>query len=150
MAFITGDFFADNNFEMIIFFRRQFLRFAVIKDDRAVLCAFIRALAVQRGWVMGLPENIEKFFVGYFRGIKFNLRDLGMAGIAAANLLVSRIRGMAAGKAAGDGFDAGQPLEDGFHAPEAATAKRGEFSFVWVHGVGGLRQRGKIQRGENS
>jgi len=53
---------------------------------------------------------------------------------------------VAAGKAAGDGFDAWQPLEDGIHAPEAAAAKRGEFSFVWVHAVGGLCHRGKIQR----
>ena len=125
-----------------LFFRRQFLRFAVIKDEGAVLRALVRALAIERGWIMRLPENVEQLLVGDSGRVKFDLGHLGVAGGAGAYLFVGRAGGVAAGKAAGDGFDAGQPLEDGFHAPEAAAAKRGGFSFVCVHGIGGLRERG--------
>ena len=75
-----------------------------------------------------------------------------MAGGLGANLFVSGIGRITAGKAAGDGDDTGQPFKDGFHAPKAAAAQVGDFDFVRFGGVhnigGGTGERGKIKRGD--
>jgi len=105
----------------------------MVEDDGAVLCTFIRALAVERGGVVRLPEDAEKLVEGNPSRVKNDLRDLRMAGGAFADLMIGGILSLAAGKAAGDGNDTGQAFEDGFHAPEAAAAKGGGFSFIRAH-----------------
>jgi hypothetical protein len=55
---------------------------------------FVRALAVQGGRVVRLPEDFEQLVVGDFRGVKFDFRDLGVAGRLGADLLVGRIFGV--------------------------------------------------------
>jgi hypothetical protein len=134
------------------FLGHQLLHFVAIKDDGAIGRAHVRALAVQRGRVVCLPENVQELCIGNLRRIEFNLRHFGMAGGFGANLFVGGIGRAAAGKTAGDGNDTGQPLEDGFHAPEAAATEVGDFNFVGfvrVHAVGnGTGERGEIQRGD--
>ena len=113
----------------------QLLRLAAVKNDRAVLRAAVRALAVQRGGIVGVPEIAQQFLVGNFLRVKLDLDDLGVAGVAAANLMVGRIFGVPAGVAAGDGEDAGQPLKDRFRTPEAAATHRGKFRVVRFHSL---------------
>ena len=125
----------------------QFLLLVAIQNDGAIRRAFVRALTVQRRRVVRLPENFQQLVVGNLRGIKFNLRHLGMAGRLGADFLIGRIFRGAAGESARDGNDAGQPFKNGLHAPEAAAAEVGDFSFVCVHRYWfGCAQRGKIQR----
>src|SRR2546421_1076178 len=128
------------------FFGRLFLGGIVIKNDGTILRADVRALAVRGRGIMRFPENLQEFFVGDFPGIEFDLDDLGVAGGARADLLVSRILLCAAGITADDGLHAVQSFEDRFHAPEAAAAKGGLFSFVGrVHGLFG----GSVCAGRN-
>jgi len=126
--------------------RGELLRRVVVEDDGTVLRAFIRALAVEGGGVVGLPEDAEEFGVGNFGGVKGDLGHLGVAGVAAADVGVGGVAGVAAGKAAGHGVDAGQAFIDGFHAPKAAAPEGGGFESGRVHNiVGSLGQRGEVQ-----
>src|SRR5467141_2046338 len=112
------------------FLRRGFLRFGAIEDNGAVLCAAVVALAVQSRRVVSFPKSCQQFFVGNKGGIVFDLNDLGMPGIAGANVLVGWVVCRASRVAASDRLNAGEHLEDRFGAPETAAAESGEFSFV--------------------
>lgn len=105
----------------------------MVKDDGAILCAGVVALAVQRRGIMRLPKRFDDFLVGSFRGIELDLDDFRVAGITLADLFVGRVFGVAACVTAGDGFDAGQHLEERFSTPEAAAAEGREFSRVGLH-----------------
>src|SRR5436190_15284559 len=56
-----------------------------------------------------------------------------MAGGAGADFLVGRIFRGPARETAGDGDDAGDALENGFHAPVTAAAEVSEFSVIGIH-----------------
>src|SRR4029077_17517588 len=58
---------------------------------RAVLLADIRPLAVHRRGIVVLPKNLEKIAVGDFRRVVRDLERFGMAGTAAADVLISGI-----------------------------------------------------------
>src|ERR1700722_136699 len=68
-----------------------FLLRIVKKYSRAILRAYVRALAVERGWVVTLPEDGEKLEVGNPLRIEFHLHSFGMARVSAANILVGGI-----------------------------------------------------------
>ena len=69
----------------------SFCSSSAVKDDGTVGRALVRALAVQRGRVVRLPEHVQQVGVGNFCRVKLNLRHLGVAGGLGANLFVSGI-----------------------------------------------------------
>src|SRR6266540_7099664 len=97
------------------------LRLAVVENHGTIWRARIRALAVERRGVVRLPERLKELLVRDLFRVERNLRHLGVAACAGADLFVSGIGQLAAGVAAGHGLDALQPLEDGFDAPETAA-----------------------------
>ena len=72
--------------------------------------------------------DVEQICIADFGGVIGDADRLGMAGIAAANLLVGRIRHRAADIAAFDRLDPAKRLKHGFGAPEAASGKNGGLS----------------------
>ena len=81
------------------------------------------ALAHALRRVVVLPERLEELLVGDPRRVERDLDDLGVAGPAGADLLVGRVRRVAAGVADGRGHDAGELPEVLLVAPEAAEAE---------------------------
>ena len=69
---------------------------AVIEDDRAVLRADVVALPVLGGRIVDREEHVQQVAELTTFGIEGDLHDLGMAGVAAADLLVGRIVDVAA------------------------------------------------------
>ena len=98
----------------------------MIKNYRAVLRADIRPLAVQRGRVVQIPENIKQLIVRNNRGIELNQDRFGVAGRTAADLFVSGIFSMTAGIADGGVDDPFNFPEFIFDAPET-TGSKGSF-----------------------
>ena len=121
------------------FFSDFFLRGGMVEDDRAILSAHIIPLAVQCGGIVRFPERLDDFLVGSFRGVELDLDDFCVLGVTPTDVFVSGVFGFAARVAAGDGFDAGQHLEERFCAPEAAAADGGEFSRDSLHVRGFVR-----------
>ncbi len=74
-----------------------FLGCVVEKDDGPVLGAVIRALGVQRGWVMDFPEDLQDLGVRDDLGIEGDLNDLGMASGPITDLFVGWVWGMSSG-----------------------------------------------------
>src|SRR5262249_22068656 len=109
----------------------------VIEDDRAVLRAVVGPLGVERRRVVALPEDLEQVVVGDFRGVVFDLDDLGVPGQPGADHVVGRVRGVAPGVARDDVLDAGDAFEDRFEAPEAAAAEGRQLGL----GLGGVGHR---------
>jgi hypothetical protein len=70
-------------------------------------------------------EDFEQLAESYLRRFEGNLDDFGMARRTGANLIIRRIRHLAAGVSGNDAFDATELLEDGFDAPEASASKGG-------------------------
>jgi len=87
------------------------------------LCAHVRALPVQRGGVVIVPENVEQVVVADYLGIEGDLDDFGVAGTIRADIFVSGVVQLAAGVADLRGLDSRQTPERGFHAPKTACAK---------------------------
>src|SRR5690606_10070231 len=117
------------------------LRLVVVEDHRAVLGSHVVALAHALGGVVALPEDLEQVGVGDAVGVEDHPYGLGVAGEAAADLLVGGVGGVAARVADGRGDDAvlgAQPPEGAFHAPEAAHAELGDLGAFGV----GRGQRG--------
>src|SRR5207249_5974420 len=76
-----------------LFFRRfgdGFLLRRMIKNHRAILPADVWALSIERGRIVVRPKNVKKLFVFDLRRIEFQLNDLGVAGLVAADIFVSR------------------------------------------------------------
>src|SRR5919197_4050512 len=89
-------------------------------DRRAVLGADVVALAHALRRVVALPEHLQQLVVRALRGVVDDQHGLGVAGAAAADLLVGGVRRVAAGVADGGGDDAGRLPEEALGAPEAA------------------------------
>ena len=81
----------------------------------------IVALAVQLGRVVRPHEHVEDFAIGDRRGVEGHPDRLGMAGGAAADLLVGRVRHRAADIAALDFAHADHVAEHRLGAPEAPS-----------------------------
>ena len=82
---------------------------------------------------MGLPEDIQQLVVSYFGRVKFDSNHFGMAGVAAANLLVGWVFDMTTLIAGHHRFDPVNAQEYGVATPETAEPKRGKFG--WCCGV---------------
>jgi hypothetical protein len=70
---------------------RRFLLGRMIKNDRAILRANIRALAIDRRWVVIRPENVEQLIIAHLRRVEFHLHDFRVSRFIRANVLVSRV-----------------------------------------------------------
>ena len=60
----------------------------VMEDDGAVLFSHIRALTVELGGIMDVPENFQEVIVGDDLGVKLQVDDLGVAGITLAHAII--------------------------------------------------------------
>jgi hypothetical protein len=96
-----------------------------VEDDRAILRADVGALLVEGGRIMDVPKNIEQLLIGDFRRVVGDPDDFGVAGLVAADILVGRVHGMAAGVAADDVGDSTEFFEERLGAPETAHAEGG-------------------------
>src|SRR3546814_12936216 len=90
-----------------------------IVDCRAVGQADVVALAVLRGGIVDLEEELQDPPVADLLGIEDDLDALGMGAVVA----VGRVRHVAAGIADAGRDDAGQLADQVLHAPEAATGQ---------------------------
>src|SRR5215210_3120390 len=70
------------------------------EDRRAILGADVIALAVELGRVVGREKDVEQVVVAQLLIVEGDSDRFGMAGVAAANLLVRGIGEVAAGVAA--------------------------------------------------
>ena len=89
-------------------------------DRRTVLGSDIVPLAHALGRVVTLPEQFEQRLVAGQRRVVDDEHRLGVAGAAAAHLLIARVRGRAAGIADGGHPHPGSLPEHALGAPEAA------------------------------
>src|SRR5215217_60656 len=94
-----------------------------VVDRRAVLRAYVVALAHPLRWVVGLPEHREQVPEGDLLGVEDDEHGLGMPGTAAANLLVGRVRREAPRVADRRRVDAVDLPELTLGPPEAAEAE---------------------------
>src|SRR5215210_6465599 len=94
-----------------------------VVDRRAVLRAFVVALAHPLRRVVGLPEHREQVPVGDLLGVEGDEHSLGVPGTAAANLLVGRVRREAPRVADRRRVDAVDLPEPTLCTPEAAEAE---------------------------
>ena len=83
----------------------------------------IIALAVQLRGIVRRKEDIEQIAIAQQRGIKRDAQSLCMAGVPAADLLVSWVRNVTANIAAFQLFHADQILKHCLHTPEATSGK---------------------------
>lgn len=114
-----------------------FFFFVVVEDDGAVLGAHVRALSVEGGGVVDGEKDLQEILVADEVGIVGDLNDFGVAGTSAGHFAVGGVGGVAAlvaGHHVGDAFEF---FEEGFEAPEAASAKGGPAGFVVGVGHGG-------------
>ncbi len=74
----------------------SFLFIVVIEDHRTIMRPDVGPLPVELGWIVAVPEDFEKIFVGDSGRVVFDLHDLGMAGAVGANIFVRRFVEMAA------------------------------------------------------
>src|SRR5215217_5031767 len=111
-----------------------------VVDRRAVLRAYVVALAHSLCRVVGLPEHREQVSVGDLLGVKGDEHGLGVPGTAAANLLVGRVRCEASRIADRRRVNAVDLPELTLGTPEAAEAKhRGAYT------VGEWRPEGRAE-----
>src|SRR5829696_2149818 len=113
-----------------------------VVDRRAVLRAYVVALAHPLRWVVCLPEHCEQVPVGDLLGVEDDEHGLGVSGMTAANLLVGRVWGKASRVADCCRVDAIDLPELALDAPEAAeTEDRG------AHTLGDRRLKWRAEHG---
>src|SRR6185437_9751840 len=98
--------------------RKLLLFLVVVEDCGAILRAHIRALAIERGWVVVVPEDVEKSVVAHQRRVVLDLDHLCVSGGVAADLFIGRIWLGSAFVACGRGSNAGNILKGGLRPPE--------------------------------
>src|SRR5215212_10578747 len=94
-----------------------------VVDRRAVLRAYVVALAHPLRWVVGLPEHREQVPVGDLVGVEDDEHGLGVSRTSAAHLLVGRVRREAPRVADRRRVDAVDLPELTLCTPEAAEAE---------------------------
>jgi hypothetical protein len=99
------------------------LRVAEIEDGRPVAGPDVVALAVQRGRVVDLEEELQQVPVGEPVRVEDDLDRLGVAAVVP----VGRVRHVAAGVADPGRQDAGELADEILHAPETAAGEDGLF-----------------------
>src|SRR5207253_1412435 len=87
----------------------------------AILAARVRSLAIHRGWIVGLPEDLQQLIVRDFGWIELDLDNLGVSRLPGANLLVSRVRGFPARIPGGDQFNSFEGFENRIQAPKTTA-----------------------------
>ncbi len=118
--------------------RLLFLLGVAGEDDRAVLRAFIRALAVERGGVADGEQDLQQVAVGDDLGVEDDVDGFGVAGVTFLDLLVTGVFPLSTRIARFDAFHAFELFEDGFHAPKTSGSEgRGLLA-----GFGDFRRRG--------
>ena len=100
---------------------RRFLLRRVWEDRGTILRADIVALAVELRRIVSGEEDVEYLLIAYRVRIEGETDGLGMAGAAAADLLVSRVRNRPADIAALDFRHSDHVGEHRLGAPEAPT-----------------------------
>src|SRR5271155_5017870 len=90
------------------------------EDRGAVLAAAVPALAVGCGGVVYTPEGPEQLLVAHLPWVEPHLDGLGVAGVAAADLLVAWVDTIAAGVADCSFEHAVDVAKRGLNAPEAS------------------------------
>src|SRR5262249_39557434 len=103
--------------------RRLELLLAVGVDGRAVLRAGVVALAHALRRVVSFPEFLEQGLVAHLLRVEYDQHRLGVVGEPGADLLVARVRRVAAGVADSGRVDARRLPEHALRAPEAAHAE---------------------------
>src|SRR3954466_3274425 len=111
------------------------------EDGRAVLMPDVRSLAVQRGWVVVIPEDFEQVVIADDLGIKRDLHHFSVAGTIRANVFIGWVLQFTPGIAYGRGFDSRQTPERGFDTPKTACAKGGLLHGSIIMGCLKLRVR---------
>ena len=96
----------------------------MIKNRGAILRPNVRALAIQRRWIVVRPKNIEKIVVADLRWVEFNLNNFRVAGFIRANVFISWVLFRSARVAHRGRSYAFQFSERFFHAPKTSCAKR--------------------------
>jgi uncharacterized membrane protein (UPF0127 family) len=122
-------------------FRFGFLLRRMEEDGRAVLVADVRPLAVQRGWVVIIPENLEQVVIADDFGIESDFDHFGVARAIGTDVFIGRVIQLASGIADRRGFDARQTPERGFDAPKTACPERGLLHAFIIMGCLKLRVR---------
>jgi len=69
----------------------RLLLWRVEEDRRTVLGAVICALGVERRWVMGAIEILNKLIICDLAGIKFDAQCLGMVCVSRTDLMIGRL-----------------------------------------------------------
>src|ERR1700674_1461999 len=110
----------------------------MVKDDRTILRAHVRALAVRGRGIMVRPKNIKQLLVANECWIELDLHHFGMAGLVRAHVFVSRILCRTTGVSDRGVRDAARGAKGGFHAPETTRA---ECRFFCRHGFTMKRER---------
>src|SRR3569623_415731 len=95
----------------------------MIEDGRTVLRAPIGALAVQRGWIVVIPENIEQFAVADAFRIKRDFHHFGVAGRVGTHLFIGGVLHLAARITDPRRTHAGQTAKCLLDAPETASVE---------------------------
>src|SRR5688500_11571819 len=76
-----------------LFFSGSLLLRRMVKNNGAILIAHVGSLAIQRGWIVVRPKDVEELIVTDSGWIEFYLHHFGMTGLVAADISVSRILG---------------------------------------------------------
>jgi len=98
------------------------------------LRADIRALPIQRRWIVHAEKHVEQIPVADLLGVESDLHDFCVPGGTCTHLLVRWIRTRAARVARDDALHAAQLAENRVDAPEAPGAQRGDFG-LWIRHV---------------
>src|SRR5437016_415978 len=112
----------------------------MVENGRAILCASVASLAIDRGRVVKGEEQLQDLAIGNHGRVEGDLDHLDMPGVAGAHFLIRGAGNHTAGVARYDLVHAAELLEDGFDAPETTAAEGGEFSARG--GSRGLLRRG--------
>src|SRR5918999_194779 len=105
----------------------RFLSIVAGIDHRTVLGATIIALAHTLGRIVRFPEYLEQFLIAHTLRIETHQHYFGMAGQAAADLLIDRIRCKSPGITHRCGINALQFPKRAFCTPKTAQPKHRHF-----------------------
>src|SRR3989338_7926427 len=103
------------------------------KDCRTILRSHIRALHIECGGVVGLPEDCEELFVGNLCGIKRHLDDFRVTRLIGADVLVGRVSHRPTHIPYLRIDDAQSRSESLLYSPEAAGSEGGDFGGSSMH-----------------
>src|SRR5579862_3990090 len=111
--------------------RLLFLLGVAIKDDRPIIRALIRSLAIKSGWVPYGQEHPQELAVGNDFGIVGDIDRFRVARAARLDIIIAWVWLSAAGVARVDLLHATKLLKDRFHAPEASGCECGPLHAGW-------------------